>query len=175
MVLETEDKYITSDTLWILNLPKPLIRPVSNIIWYFFKIKNTFEYISYMWSNNVVFDLDSNELLLLLEYKLKRTNKQLAKSGNPQGSKEIEQTLLYLDQYNRAEEYVTLPKELIDKDINSLIKLDLDENGQVNVSFDMPDDVAERYKEYLDELVYYETESWSLFWDSLKQKAIYWV
>lgn len=170
-----EDKYITSENMWVLNLPKPLIQPVFKVVWFFCKIKYTLAYLGFIWHYNVAFDLDYFELLLLMEYKLNRMRKQLKSSGNLEGSKQVEQTLLYLDQHQNAEKYVTLPKELQGKDVGELIHIGIDDKGQVNIDLDMSDETASEYKEYLDELVDYEDESWSLFWDSLKQKATNWL
>lgn len=172
---DLKDKYLTSENMWILNLPKFLVEPVFSIVWLKDKIKYTWQYVKFLWKTNSMFDLDYYELLECNEFKLNRMKQQLKNVGNPDASKQVEQSLLYLDQYRNAEEYVTLPEELQGKDVSELVSISMNENGSINIDLDMSDETSKEYKDYLDELVGYEEDSWGLFWDSLKQKATNWI
>lgn len=172
---DLKDKYLTSENMWILNLPKFLVEPVFSIVWLKDKIKYTWQYVKFLWKTNSMFDLDYYELLECNEFKLNRMKQQLRNVGNPEASKQVEQSLLYLDQYRNAEEYVTLPEELQGKNVSDLVSISMNENGSINIDLDMSDETSKEYKDYLDELVYYEEDSWNLFWDSLKQKATNWM
>lgn len=172
---DLKDKYLTSENMWVLNLPKFLVEPVFSIVWFKDKIKYTWQYVKFLWKTNSMFDLDYYELLECNEFKLNRMKQQLKNVGNPEASKQVEQSLLYLEQYRNAEEYVTLPEELQGKDVGELISISMNENGSINVDLNMSDETSKEYKEYLDELVCYEEDSWNLFWDSLKQKATNWM
>ena len=172
---DLEDKYLTSENMWVLNLPKPLIKPVFAVVWFFCKVKYICEYVGFLWSTNTVFDLDFLELLDYLEFKLKRMKKQLKFIGNVQGSKQVEQSLLFLEQHRNADKYVSLPKELKGKNVEDYVHFSITDEGQVDIQLNMSDELSTKYKHYIDELVTYKEESWTMFWDSLKDKATNWM
>ena len=172
---DLEDKYLTSENMWILNLPKWIEKPVFSIVHFFCKVKYTSEYLKFLWVNNYVFDLDYLELIGSLEFRLDRMKSKMRFTGNTQASKDIEQVLLYLRQHTDAENYVTMPKSLQGKDINNLVNISLTDSGEINMSFNMSDDETDEYKDYIENLTDYEEESWSLFWDGIKNNVRDWV
>lgn len=171
---DLEDKYLTSENMWILNLPSWLEKPVFRAVHFLCKIKYTFEYAKHIWKTNDCFDLDGMGLVDLLEFKLERMQKQMTYLGNIKASKQIEQALLYCHQYFGAEDYVSLPAKFAGKLAEDLFDISLDSSNNLQLSTKMSKEDNKEYAQYLADLTSYAGESWNLFWKQLKDHVAEW-
>lgn len=169
-----EDKYLTTKNMWITELPNFIGKPLFAIVHFFKKVKNTVEYFRYIWKYDLCFDMDYLEFLGLMEYKLERMTDVMEDVGNERAKKQIQQTLMYLEQYLEADVYVSYPEFLKDKKISDLMDVSLDENGNVQLNTKLTEEETEEYTKYIQNLADYEEESWDLFWGELKDNLVTW-
>lgn len=169
-----EDKYLTTQNMWITDLPKFIGKPLFAIVHYFKKIKNCIQYLQYIWKNNLCFDMDYLEFLTLLEYKLTRMSQQMEFVGNMRAKSQIKQTLLYLEQYMNADTYVSCPKFMRERSITDLVDINIADDGTISWDNKMSDAEQEEYTKYILNLSDYEQESWDMFWKELNENLVSW-
>ena len=171
---ELEEKYLTEENMWVLNLPTWLEKPVFTVVHFFCKVKYTVDYLKFLWKGNYMFDLDYIELLDLMDFKMGRMQKQMNFIGNTKASKEIEQTRMYLEQHDNAEDYVTVPEKFAGKTVSDLFSVEMDgDNIQLNSKLSQEE--TDDYSNYLLTLNDYAQESWDLYWESLKENVTNWA
>lgn len=160
--------------MWILNLPAWLEKPVFAVVHFCCKVKYTLEYAAYIWKHNLGFDLDYLELSELFSFKLERMKKQMEFIGNLRASKQIEQSLLYLEQYVNAEDYVAVPKQFEKMTASDLFSIGTDDTGNISFESKLNDEDTQAYGKYLSNIADYTNESWKLFWKSLEANVTNW-
>ena len=169
-----EDKYLSTENMWVLNLPAWLEKPVFAVVHFCCRVKYTLEYAMYIWKHNLGFDLDYMELSELFVFKLERMKKQMEFIGNLKASKQIEQSLMYLEQYTNAEDYVNVPEKFQKMTASDLFNIGLDEEGNLTFDSNLDDESTQEYGKYLANVSDYADESWKLFWKSLETNVTNW-
>lgn len=169
-----EDKYLTTENMWVLNLPTWLEKPVFKVVHFLCRVKYTLDYAKFIWKNNLGFDLDWLELSELFVFKLDRMKKQMVFLGNLKASKQIEQTLMYLEQYLHAEDYVSVPEKFRQMTASDLFNIGLDDEGNLTFDSNLDENDTKEYEKYLGNVAEYTSESWKLFWKSLESNITDW-
>lgn len=170
-----EEKYLTTENMWVLDLPKFLQGPVFAVVHFFDRVKRTCEYIKFLWKSKSMLDLDYYEFIALTDFKLKRMQRQMDCIGNIKASKQIEQARMYLDQYWNAETYVTVPDKFKDKTITDFFDISLGEGDEVLLNSRLDEKDSEEYTNYLAQVQDYAEESWDLYWKTLKENICDWA
>ena len=114
------------------------------------------------------------ELSELFVFKLERMKKQMEFIGNLKASKQIEQSLMYLEQYTNAGDYVNGPEKFQKMTASDLFNIGLDEEGNLTFDSNLDDESTQEYGKYLANVSDYADESWKLFWKSLETNVTNW-